>query len=140
GQSQFMPSSFVNYAIDYDGDGRRNIWTSRADVFASTANYLKQIGWRDDQTWGREVRVPPGLDAKEYPGTKLLQEWERLGVRRTDGTVFPGRALNAQLVQPDGPGGRSFLAYDNYRGILKWNRSTFFALAVGLLADQIDGG
>lgn len=140
GQNQFMPSSFLSYAVDHDGDGRRDIWTSRADVFASTANYLRKVGWRDDQTWGRPVRLPPGFD----PGLlglktrKGLAAWQKLGVRRADGTDLPGRDLAASILRPseDGP---PFAVYDNYRAILKWNRSHLFAVAVGSLADRIAG-
>lgn len=140
GQNQFMPSSFLRYAVDHDGDGRRDIWTSRADVFASTANYLRRVGWRDDQTWGRPVRLPPGFDP-ELLGLKTrkgLAAWQGLGVRRTDGTDLPGRNLAASILRPseDGP---PFAVYDNYRAILKWNRSHLFAVAVGSLADRIAG-
>lgn len=141
GQAQFMPSSFVNFAIDYDGDGRRDIWTTRADVFGSAANYLKRVGWKDDQTWGREVRVPPGFDvalAKEGV-IKPIGEWQAMGVRRLDGSDLPTRQLAAQIVMPDGEGGRAFMTYDNYRATLRWNRSHYFAISVGLLSDRIGG-
>ncbi len=141
GQAQFMPSSFVNFAIDYDGDGRRDIWTTRADVFGSAANYLKRVGWQDDQTWGREVRLPNGFDSAlaDKDVLKPTGEWQALGVRRIDGGDLPARQLRAQIVLPDGPGGRSFMVYDNYRATLRWNRSHYFALAVGLLSDRIAG-
>lgn len=139
GQNQFMPSSFVNFAVDFDGDGRRDIWTTRADVFASAANYLARSGWRGDQTWGREVRLPQGFDAglSGLEVRKPLDEWQRLGVRRADGLDLPTRRLEASLVLPAGEGGPAYLVYDNFSTILKWNRSTFFALAVGYLADRI---
>ena len=141
GQPQFMPSSFLRFAVDYDGDGRRNIWTSRADVFGSAATYLKNVGWRDDQTWGREVQLPPGFDLalKGLEVVKRMGEWQNLGVRRADGSDLPRRQLNASVVIPDETSGRAFLVYENFRNILKWNRSTYFALAVGLLADGIGG-
>ncbi len=141
GQPQFMPSSFLRFAVDYDGDGRRNIWTSRADVFGSAATYLKNAGWRDDQTWGREVQLPPGFDPglKGLEVVKRMGEWQKLGVRRADGSALPRRQLNASVVIPDETSGRAFLVYENFRNILKWNRSTYFALAVGLLADGIGG-
>jgi len=140
GQSQFMPSSFVKYALDYDRDGRRDIWSTRSDVLASIANYLNQVGWRDDQTWGREVKFDEQVDRSTLSGSRSLAEWGKLGVRRIDGGPLPRRPVIASLVTLDGPRPRTFLVYDNYRAILKWNRSTFFALAVGLLADQLDGG
>lgn len=155
GQSQFMPSSFLNFAVDFDGDGKRDIWNTEADVFASAANYLKRSGWRDDQTWGREVKLPRGFDAaglmpskppkgcralKHLTMRKRLTEWQRMGVRRADGGALPRRDLAASLVLPDGPGGAAFLVYDNFRAALKWNCSILFATAVGLLADRIKGG
>ncbi len=140
GQSQFMPSSFLAYAVDYDGDGRKNIWTSREDVFASTANYLARVGWKGDQTWGRAVRLPKGFDAA-LAGLKIrkrLSRWRKLGVRRADGRALPKRDLMASLVLAEGPGSPAFLVYGNYRAILKWNHSTFYALAIGSLADRLD--
>ncbi len=140
GQSQFMPSSFLSYAFDYNGDGRRDIWTTRNDVFASIANYLSSVGWRDDITWGREVIIPSTLNAKNLSEKKTLKqmaEWQALGVRLTDRSDLPKRDLKSRLVVPQRGQGRVFLAYDNYNNILKWNRSNFFAIAVGSLADQI---
>ena len=142
GQSQFMPSSFLAYAVDYDGDGRKDIWTTKADVFASAANYLASVGWKGDQTWGRPVKLPEGFDAG-LVGLKVrkrLGEWQGLGVRRADGGDLPKRDLMASVVLAEGPGSPAFLAYGNYHAILKWNRSTFFALAVGSLAERIGGG
>ncbi len=141
GQNQFMPSSFLRFAVDYDGDGRRNIWTSQEDVFASTANYLAKVGWRDDQTWGRRIRLPANFDS-ELLGLKTrkgLMEWQSLGVRRPDGSNLPTRNLSASIVR-HGEIGPAYVVYDNYRAILKWNRAHFFATAVGSLADRIAGG
>ena len=141
GQNQFMPSSFLRFAVDYDGDGRRNIWTSRADVFASTANYLSGVGWRDDQTWGRRVTLPTGFDPAlaDLKVRKRIDEWQALGVRRANGASLPRRRLAASIVLPSGPSGPGFMIYNNYRAILKWNRAHFFAMAVGRLADEIAG-
>lgn len=142
GQSQFMPSSFLAYAVDYDGDGRKDIWNTKADVFASAANYLARAGWKGDQTWGRPVKLPEGFDAS-LAGLKVrkrLGEWQGLGVRRADGGDLPKRDLKASVVLAAGPGSPAFLAYGNYHAILKWNRSTFFALAVGSLAERIGDG
>lgn len=141
GQSQFMPSSFLSYAFDYDEDGKRDIWGTRKDVFASIANYLSSVGWRDDITWGREVSVPSTLDGKalsDKKTVKRMSDWQQLGVRLPDGSDLPKRDLSSRLVVPDRGKGRAFLAYANYDNILKWNRSNFFAIAVGSLADQID--
>ncbi len=139
GQSQFMPSSFVNYAIDHDGDGAKDIWTTLPDVFASAANFLASQGWRDDITWGREVRLPPGFDPAlvGLDTVKTLPEWQALGVRRADGGDLPGRGLEASIVFPDDDGGRAFAIYENYRTTLKWNRSFYFATSVGILSDRI---
>lgn len=141
GQPQFMPSSFLRFAIDYDGDGRRNIWTSRPDVFGSAATYLKSVGWRDDQTWGREIKLPAGFDTSlaDLKVAKPMGAWQALGVRRVDGGDLPARQLSASIVIPDEESDRAFLVYENFRNILKWNRSSYFAIAVGLLADGIGG-
>lgn len=140
GQCQFMPSSFRRYAADADGDGRIDIWSSVPDVLASVANYLKNSGWRDGQTWGREVRLPAKIDASLVGlGTRLpLARWQALGVRRSNGGALPRRDLEASLILPDGPGGPAYLVYDNFRVLLAWNRSNAFAVAVGTLADRLD--
>jgi membrane-bound lytic murein transglycosylase B len=140
GQSQFMPSSYLSYAVGWRGDGRRDIWNRKEDVFASIANYLARVGWRGDQTWGREVRLPPGFD-RSLAGidiVKPLAEWQRLGVRRADGGDLPAGESAAALVLPGGNDGPALLAYDNFRTILKWNNSLFFASAVGRLADGME--
>jgi membrane-bound lytic murein transglycosylase B len=140
GQSQFMPSSFLSYATDWDGDGRRDIWTTQNDVFASIANYLSSVGWRNDLTWGREVKVPLGLNAaglSKAKTKKTMDEWRALGVTSADGSPLPKRNLTSRLVVPAKSDGRAFLAYKNYDNILKWNRSNYFAIAVGTLADNI---
>ncbi len=142
GQSQFMPSSYLKYAVDYTGDGRRDIWTDQADVFASIANYLASNGWRRDQTWGRPVRLPPGM-AESLIGWKNdrpMREWQALGLRNPDGSDLPATDEPVALVAPDGPTGPGWLTYSNYKIIMKWNRSTYFATSVGLLADGISGG
>lgn len=140
GQSQFMPSSFLSRAVDHDGDGRRDIWTTHADVFASTANYLQRAGWRQGQSWGQRVSLPANFDAAliDLEVVKSLAEWHALGVRRRNGQALPKTALSASLVAPDGPDGPVFLTHHNFRVFLQWNRSTYFGAAVGLLSDQID--
>ena len=142
GQSQFMPSSFLNYAVDHDGDGRKDIWNTVADVFASTANYLARLGWRGDQTWGGEVDLPEGFDPSlvGIDVAKLPGDWRRLGVRRAGGGDLTMEDHEASIVTPGGPEGAAFLVLDNYRTILKWNRSDYFAVSVGHLADLIGGG
>ena len=141
GQNQFMPSSFLDFAVDFDEDGRRDIWSSRADVFASIANYLSSTGWNATQSWGRQVRLPAGFDQSliTLDQRRSLAEWGRMGVVQADGSSLPGLELSASLAQPAGRGGAAYLVYDNYRTILRWNRSQFFATAVGHLADRLGG-
>ena len=141
GQSQFMPSSFVRYAVDYDGDGKRDIWGTQADVFASAANYLAQAGWRTGETWGRRVELPAGFDHAlvGLEEKKSLTEWQALGLRRADGSDLPQVAISGSVVLPGGEEGPAYLVYDNYRTIMRWNRSYYFATSVGLLADRIGG-
>ena len=141
GQCQFMPSSFLKFAEDYDGDGRRDIWTTRSDVLASAANYLSKSGWRGDETWGRPVTLPAnfsdrliGLDQK-----RAVTEWSKLGVRAANGKPLPKSSLEGSIIRPDNGNGATFLVYDNFRVTMKWNRSTSFALAVGHLAEKIGG-
>jgi membrane-bound lytic murein transglycosylase B len=138
GQSQFMPSSFLKYAVSFRGNGAPDIWRRRPDVFASIANYLAQVGWVAEEGWGEEVALPPQLDAPGGP--RPVAEWVSLGIARVDGKPLAERAGDAALVLPDGAGGRAFLAYDNFRALLKWNNSKYFAIAVGFLADSIGCG
>jgi membrane-bound lytic murein transglycosylase B len=139
GQSQFMPSSFLAYAVDYDGDGRKNIWTSLPDTFASIANYLSQSGWNDEWTWGREVK--PNKQYSEniaaFKVKKPLSEWQRMGIRKVNGNDLPGASIEASLIYGNYDYGPAFLVYDNLRVLLKWNRSRYFAIAVGILSDKI---
>ena len=141
GHFQFMPSSFESFAVDYDNDGKRDIWRNKKDAFASAANYLARSGWRGDQTWGRAVKLPVSFDQKLI-GLKIrknMSEWRKLGVLRTDGNTLPKRNLVGSLVKTKGPTDPVFLTYANYLTILKWNRSTYFAVAVGTLAEKIIG-
>ncbi|GAA0858179.1 lytic murein transglycosylase [Aliiglaciecola litoralis] len=144
GQSQFMPSSFLTYAVDFDGDGKKDIWSNPADVFASIANYLKQEGWNGEQTWGRQVRLPEqfntelsGLDKSKM---QPVSAWQQLGVRKYDGTDLPSVDLRASLIMPDGLAGRIYLVYGNFHTLMRWNRSTYFGTAVSYLADRIKKG
>ena len=142
GQCQFMPSTFLSYAVDFDGDGRRDIWTDRADVFGSIANYLSRLGWRGDEGWGQRVQIPGNLDTRltGLDTRRPLAEWSRIGVRRVDGAALGGRAGDASLVIPDGPSGPAILVTDNFRAIMKWNKSVPFAASVGMIADTIERG
>lgn len=140
GQNQFMPSSFHTFAVDGDNDGKRNIWGDLDDVFASTANYLSKSGWKEDEKWGRLVRLPQGFPESlaDLKYKKSLQEWSNMGVTLPNGAPLPIVAgMQASIVTPDDENGPAYLAYDNYRVIMKWNRSVYFATSVGLVADAI---
>lgn len=140
GQNQFMPSSFHRLAVDGDGDGHKNIWGNLHDVFASTANYLARSGWKNGERWGREVVLPQGFSAGliGLDVKKPLSEWQRLGLQQVGGAPIPVvEGMEGSLVAPDGLGGPVYLVYDNYRAIMKWNKSTYFATSVGLLANAI---
>lgn len=143
GQCQFMPSSFLSFAADGNSDGKKDIWGSKADVFASTANYLSQSGWDDKYTWGRQVKVPKGFDkaleGRKSDKAKYLQQWSELGITRYNGQPLPklNDDIKAWLIMPDDENGRTYLVYNNYNVLMKWNRSYYFALAVSHLADRI---
>jgi len=141
GQVQFMPSTFMRYAVDFDGDGRRDIWNSLPDIFASAANYLSGIGWQGDVIWGREVRLPPDFDWELAAQNlrKPVSAWAELGVRRADGGALPPAEIEGAIVLPAGHTGPAFLVYGNFEAILTWNRSLLYALAVGHLADRLVG-
>jgi membrane-bound lytic murein transglycosylase B len=150
GQPQFMPSSYMKFAQDFDGDGHRDIWRSHADIFASVANYLKAHGWSEGTTWGREVRLPSGgIEAlrdtvglraagcraeREMTNQLPLAKWQALGVRTTTGGALPAAALDASLIHT---GKRAFLVYGNYEAILEYNCAHSYALAVALLSNQL---
>lgn len=141
GQTQFMPSAYLRYAVDGDGDSRIDLWHSVGDAFASAANYLSHLDWQRGLRWGREVILPRGFD---YALTGLdrnrpLNEWRKLGLTDTHGNPLPDLPLNASVLVPAGHSGPAFAVYDNFRAILGWNRSEFFALTVGHLADRIAG-
>ena len=141
GQCQFMPSSFLAYAADGNGDGKKDIWNTEADVFASAANYLSEFGWNDTYTWGRQVKLPTGFDmaleGRIEGKEKKLAEWNELGITRFDGSALPQVDVDAWLTAPDNANGRVYLVYNNYNVLMKWNRSYYFALAVSHLADRI---
>ncbi len=135
GQFQFIPSTYRHYAVDFNGDGRRNIWTDPADALASAANLLARSRWRPGQDWGRRVKLPQGFDVS-LAGLKIkknLAEWRGLGIAGAEG---PDQQ-RASLLLPDGPEGPAFLVFDNFRVLMRWNRSSAFALAIGHLADRI---
>ncbi len=143
GNTQFLPSSFLKYAVDADGDGRRDIWGSVPDVLASTANFLSQEGWQPDKTWGQEVRLPAGFDYGLADSSKTRLEpaqWKAMGVRpATAGGALDPSLTAAALLLPAGASGPAFLVGQNFRTFLRYNNSTSYALAVGLLSRAIDG-
>ena len=140
GQTQFMPTIFLKHALDEDGDGRRDIWGSLPDVFASTAKFVQANGWRAGERWGEEVALPAGFpyDQAEYNITKPLAEWRSLGVRPVNGGDLSGDG-NAAVLVLGGHTGPAFLVRENFRAIMKYNPSTSYALAVALLADRLAG-
>jgi len=142
GHTQFMPSSWEAYAADYDGDGRRDIWTSVPDALASTAYYLKKHGWQTGKTWGYEVVLPRSFDFRlaDDDTSLTLGDWRRQGVRRANGRDFPRPNDKAILVMPAGASGPAFLMLRNFYVIKRYNNATAYALAVGHLADRIIGG
>ena len=141
GHVQFMPSVFLRYAVDADGDGRRDLWGSVPDAMASAANFLRGIGWQPGLRWGREVRLPDGFDyaLAGRDQRRPLSDWVDLGVTDAFGRALPRLDLRAALLVPSGHDGPAFLAYDNFDVIMRWNRSEFYALSVGRLADEIAG-
>jgi membrane-bound lytic murein transglycosylase B len=152
GQPQFMPSSYLKHAVDFDGDGRTDIWHSEADVFASIGNYLKAAGWDPDLKWGREVKLSRAVvdtierdvpmrrtgcaAVREQTVAKPLAEWDELGVKSLDGSDLPKADVNASLVRGES---RAFLVYRNYQAIIDYNCSNSYAISVGLVADKITG-
>lgn len=142
GHVQFMPTAFLRYAVDYDGDHKRDLWNSTPDAMASAANFLQGLGWQAANSWGREVKLRrdfPFLEAG-LKNTKSLSEWSKLGVKSADNSPLPQTNEQASLLVPAGYQGPAFLVYQNFNVIMRWNRSEFYALAVGQLADRIAGG
>ena len=136
GQTQFMPSNFMDFAVDFSGDGRRDIWTNVPDVLASTANYLHKSNWKAGLAWGFEVTVPPSFDLMKSRAD--YAEWQQLGVRRTDGKSFPHAGLGF-LFFPAGRAGPAFIASENFAVLKEYNNSDAYAVAVGHLADRLQG-
>ncbi len=137
GHTQFIPTSYQAYAVDMDGDGHRDIWNSVPDALATAANLLRKNGWQGGKTWGYEVSLPAG---KKFPGGSMsLSKWQSIGVTRANGKPFKSGSDSAELKAPDGRGGPAFLMIKNFRVIKAYNNSDKYALAVGLLADEIAG-
>ena len=141
GNTQFLPSVFLAAAVDADGDGRRDIWGSIPDVMASTANYLAQQGWQRGQSWGVEVKLPPGFDysVTELSTKRPVAQWAALGVKAASGRSLPALG-DASVIAPAGARGPAFLVGPNFSVIMKYNNSTSYALAVAILSDRLAGG
>ena len=141
GHTQFIPTTYTAYAVDHDGDGRRDIWGTIPDALGSTAAYLKVSRWKRGQTWGYEVKLPKGFNPKRVSSRtyKTLAQWRRLGITRINGRPFPRPGDKAQLFAPEGRNGPAFLVLNNFRSILRYNVAKSYALAVGHLADRLAG-
>ena len=128
--------------VDGDGDGKIDIWNSLEDVFASAANYLSSIGWKGDERWGREVLIPDGFDFTLSGGSvrKSLAQWDEIGIKQINGSSLPQSSMSGSIVVPAGAKGPAFLTYDNFQTTMQWNRSIFYAVAVGHLANRFTGG
>jgi membrane-bound lytic murein transglycosylase B len=141
GQTQFTPSAYLDYAVDEDGDGHRDLFSSVPDIIASIANFLGKSGWRKGEIWGEEVVVPRGFDysAADPTITQDMSTWRKLSIRTVKGAHVPGGPHKAALFLPGGYRGPAFLLYDNFSTILRYNNSTSYGLAVGTLADRLKG-
>ena len=137
GQCQFMPSSFLNYASDWNKDGNKDIWSSKPDVFASAANYLKRVGWSNKITWGRKVYLGNYNNKVKKNKYILLKNWSSYGILNENKEKLPQVNIKARLVIPDNYGKYGYLVYKNFDALLNWNRSNYFAIAVGKLSDTI---
>lgn len=142
GHTQFIPTTYQEHAVDWNGDGRRDIWNTIPDALASTANYLRASGWEKGKTWGYEVRLPQGFDYRlaDEVTERRLGQWARLGVSRPSGRDFPRERDKATLLLPAGANGPAFLMLKNFDVIKTYNNATSYALGVGHLADRIMGG
>lgn len=142
GHTQFIPTTYQAYAVDFDGDGRRDMWSTPVDALASAGNYLKESGWVSGHAWGYEAVLPQGFDYRmvDTETTLTLAEWGRLGVTRPRGEVFPRPSDKAVLLAPAGANGPAFLLLRNHFVIKRYNNATAYALAIGHLADRLRGG
>lgn len=140
GHTQFIPTTYQAYAVDFDGDGRRNIWTSLPDALASTASYLDKMGWRTGETWGYEVVLPRGYNYRAaQKNERSLSQWQSSGVKRVGGKSFPRGGDRATLFAPAGTDGPAFLLIKNFSVLKRYNNANAYALAVGHLADRLHG-
>lgn len=141
GHTQFMPSAYAKYAVDGNGDGKADLWNSTEDALTSAANFLQNLGWKRNERWGREVTLPENFSYAHLgkAESQTLTRWAELGITQTNGAPLSTPDMQAALYLPSGHTGPAFLGYDNFDVIMRWNRSTFYAIAVGHLADRING-
>jgi membrane-bound lytic murein transglycosylase B len=141
GHTQFIPTTYEAYAVDFNKDGKRDIWGTVPDALASAANYIKASGWRSGETWGYEVKLPAKFDfsTSGRGRKKTIRQWEKLGVKRAGGKTFPRKSDVASLISPAGSQGPSFLILSNFNAIMRYNNSVAYALAIGHLADRLPG-
>ena len=137
GQCQFMPSSFIKYAKDWNKDGKIDIWQTKMDVFASASNYLKKVKWNNKRTWGRKVYFKNIQTIKNKKEWHSLKNWKNIGILNLDKTELPDSTLKARLIIPKNYTNYGYLVYSNFESLLKWNRSNYFAIAVGTLSDHL---
>jgi len=139
GQTQFMPSTFLSYAIDFDKNGKIDIWKDLGDALASGSNYLSKVGWDNDQTWGRRVQIPENFDKTlaDLKIKKMISDWQALGVRKENGKDLPSRDIEASIIILDDGEGPAYMVYNNFHAIMDWNKSKNFATSVGILSDRI---
>ena len=141
GAVQFMPSNVQAYGVDADKDGIVDLWNSQEDIYTSAANFLKHLGWKKGQRWGREVTIPKNFDYRltGLQNKKKVTDWGLLGIRKANGSALPNSSMEGSLIVPMGHRGPAFLVYQNFSVILGWNRSQLYALSVGYLGDRIKG-
>jgi membrane-bound lytic murein transglycosylase B len=142
GPTQFMPTTFKHYAVDFDGDGHRDVVDSVPDLLASTANNLKEDGWQAGARWGYEIVLPPDFDYRELDRApqQTVAKWSALGIKRADGKPLPRSSERGDILLPGGARGPAFLALQNFHVIMKYNPAEAYALAIGHLADRLAGG
>lgn len=142
GQMQFMPSTFIHYSADGDGDGKKDIWGNTSDALASAANYLNKIGWKEKYPWGFEVKLPRHFDFynARFSEKKHIDEWYDLGIKLANGNPLPRGDIQGAIVLPSGKKGPAFIVLNNFTVIREWNRSMFYALTVAHLSDRLGGG
>ena len=141
GAVQFLPTNVLAYGVDADNDGKINLWTSKEDIYASAGNFLKKNGWAAREKWGREALIPKSFDYRltGLKNEKTVNEWAALGVLKGNGSALPKSDFKASLIVPMGHKGPAFLVYRNFDVIMKWNRSTNYALSVAILSDRLNG-